>query len=82
MGKKLSIAAAVVPWALTLVGIPIAPAVAGGISTTAAITNSVPKRKRKDLSDFVAAAETRFSTACDAENPKLGQGDRDDVGDG
>lgn len=49
MPKWLSITGAAVPWVVALMGVPIAPAVAGALSTGVAIGNSLPKRKRDDL---------------------------------
>ena len=81
MGKSLSIVGAAVPWALTLLGVPLAPAVAGAVSTGVAIANSVPKAKRKALSRYVASAQLSFATSCRDLGPELGEADREQVGE-
>lgn len=73
MGKKLSIASAAVPWALSLLGVPV-PAVTGGLSTAAAIVSAFPKR-RKNLAVFVGRAMDDFDNQCASEARGLGEAD-------
>lgn len=73
MGKKLSIASAAVPWALSLLGVPV-PAVTGGLSTAAALVGAFPTR-RKNLAVFVGRAMEDFDSQCASEARGLGEAD-------
>lgn len=77
VGKKLSIASAAVPWALSLLGVPD-PAVTGGLSTAAALVSAFPKR-RKDLAVFVGRAMEDFDNQCASEARGLGEADTEAV---
>ena len=73
VGKKLSIASAAVPWALSLLGVPV-PAVTGGLSTAAALVGAFPTR-RKNLAVFVGRAMEDFDSQCTSEARGLGEAD-------
>ena len=77
VGKVLSVASEAVPWALTLLGVPI-PALTGGLSTVNAVVNALPK-DRKALKRFVQAAANDFDDHCAHEVRELAEADRDSV---
>ncbi len=73
MGRKLSIASVAVPWALTLLGVPV-PAVTGGLSTVSALVGAFPRRRR-NLAVFVGRAIEDFDIQCAGEVRGVGEAD-------
>ena len=70
MSEEPSITFAAVPWALTLLGVPLAPVAPGALSTVTAVVNALPKG-RKQLGKFVRKAAADFDQQCAREGRAL-----------
>ena len=75
MSKEPSITFAAVPWALTLLGVPLAPVAPGALSTVTAVVNALPKGRKK-LGKLVRKAAADFDQQCAHEGRALSATDQ------